>query len=156
ETRQRACSNSCTRYQGGAMRKLTEKVGWLVITWAVLLCRDVLGASQLSRANSNKIVDIRTAQTSRNQWLQDLRHKLQVQSAASFDDGASYVAVIPYVTKENGSRSNLGLNNYSQISFVHGIHPSASVTVFLFDQQGNARRSGNYTVEPNELLQIND
>jgi hypothetical protein len=139
------------------MRKLTEKARLLVVTWAVLLCCDVLGASQLSRANSNKIVDVRrTAQTSRNRWLQDLRHKLQVQSAASFDDGSSYVAVIPYVTKENGSRSNLGLNNYSQISFVHGIHPSASVTVFLFDQQGNARRSGSYTVAPNELLQIND
>jgi hypothetical protein len=114
------------------------------------------GASQGSRKVARQVMDLnRSAQAVHNQWLQDLRHRLPSQSA-SFDDGASYVVIIPYVTAENGSRSNLGLNNYSQVSFVHGINPTASVSVYLFDQQGNTRRSGSYTVQPNELLQIND
>jgi len=138
------------------MRKSIAMLLALFITWSGVIGSNVSAASRVSRANLKKIVDSsRTAQTDRNQWLQDMRRKLQLQ-AASFDDGSSYVAIIPFVTKENGSRSNLGLNSFSQVSFVHGIHPSASVSVFLFDQQGNVRRSGNYTVQPNELLQIND
>ena len=114
------------------------------------------GSSQEDRRLTRQAMSVnRSDQTTRNQWLRDLRHRLQSQIVSS-DDGASYVVIIPYVTAENGSRSNLGLNNYSLVSFVHGINPTASVSVFLFDQQGNTRRSGNYEVRPNELLQIND
>ncbi|PYV87232.1 MAG: hypothetical protein DMG05_17935 [Acidobacteria bacterium] len=39
---------------------------------------------------------------------------------------------------------------------VHGINPSASVFMYLFDREGNLRRSGSVVVQSNELVQIND
>ncbi len=128
----------------------------LCIVGLALFEGSFFGARQEDRRVTRQVMSMnRSGQTGHNQWLQDLRHRLQSQ-IVSFDDGASYVVIIPYVTVENGSRTNLGLNNYSQVSFVHGINPTASVSVFLFDQEGNTRRSGNYEVRPNELLQIND
>jgi len=137
------------------MQKFAKNIMLLAVGF-ILFGDFILEARQEGRENPRKVSDLmRAAQTSHNQWLRDLRHKLQSQ-AASLDEGPSYVSIVPYVTAENGSRSNLGLNNYSHVSFVHGINPAAFVTVFLFDQQGNARRSGSYTVQSNELLQVND
>jgi hypothetical protein len=137
------------------MRKLAGKI--VLLAFGLILFRDsVLDARQEGREHSRKVSELRrAAQTGRNQWLQDLMRRVQLP-AASVAEGASYVVIVPYVTAENGSRSNLGLNNYSRVSFVHGINPAAVVTVFLFDQQGNPRRSGGYTVQSNELLQINN
>src|SRR5437867_1759344 len=71
-------------------------------------------------------------------------------------EGPSFVVMIPYVTTENNSRTNLGLNNYSQLSFVRGINPTATVFMYLFDREGNLRRSGSTLVQSNELVQISD
>ncbi len=70
--------------------------------------------------------------------------------------GFSYSYVIPFVTSENNTRTNLGLNGYNQISWVKGVNPIASVRVRLFDQQGQLAGSGNYSVQPNQLVQINN
>jgi hypothetical protein len=136
------------------MQKFAKNL--VLLSVGFILLGDILEARQEGRESSRMGSDFtRAAQTNRNQWLRDLKQKLQSQ-AVTLDEGPSYVSIVPYVTSENGSRSNLGLNNYSQVSFVHGINPAAFVTVFLFDQQGNARRSGTYTIQPNELLQVND
>jgi hypothetical protein len=114
-----------------------------------------------ARGESKKAVVRRmvvTERLNRSSWLEslrDLRRKIQSQTQAT-DEGASFVVIIPYVTTENNSRTNLGLNNYSQISFAHGINPSASVFMYLFDREGNVRRSGSVVVQSNELVQIND
>jgi hypothetical protein len=137
------------------MQKLSGKMMLFALA-LTLLGSGWLEGRQAGREIARQVVDLqRQSQTARTEWLQALKQKLHLQAAA-FDDGASYIAIIPYVTSENGSRSNLGLNNYSQISFVHGILPTATVSVFLYDQQGNLRRSDSYTVGSNELLQIND
>ena len=114
-----------------------------------------------AREESKKAVVRRmvaTERLNRSSWLEslrDLRRKIQSQTQAT-DEGTSFIVIIPYVTTENNSRTNLGLNNYSQISFVHGINPSASVFMYLFDREGNLRRSGSVVVQSNELVQIND
>jgi hypothetical protein len=114
-----------------------------------------------ARGESKKAVVRRmvvTERLNRSSWLEslrDLRRKIQSQTQAT-DEGTSFVVIIPYVTTENNSRTNLGLNNYSQISFAHGINPSASVFMYLFDREGNVRRSGSVVVQSNELVQIND
>jgi hypothetical protein len=80
-----------------------------------------------------------------------LRVELLAQSP-----GSSYVYIIPYVTTENNSRSNLGLNGYILDSIVKGVNPSANVQVQLYDQQGNQAGSGTYVVQPNQLVQVNN
>ena len=78
---------------------------------------------------------------------------LPVESLAQFT-GSSYVYIIPYVTTENNTRTNLGLNGYILSSIVKGVNPSANVQVELYDQQGNLAGTGNYVVQPNELRQV--
>ena len=70
--------------------------------------------------------------------------------------GSSYVYIIPYVTTENNSRSNLGLNGYILDSIVKGPNPGANVLVQLYDPQGKLAGSGNYVVQPNQLVQVNN
>ena len=38
-------------------------------------------------------------------------------------DGASYVNIIPYVAADANTRTNLGLNNFSQDSLTQGTDP---------------------------------
>jgi hypothetical protein len=71
-------------------------------------------------------------------------------------DGASYVNIIPYVAADTNTRTNLGLNNFSQSSLTHGASPSASVAIGLFDPQGNLSGSGEFTVGSNHLLQLDN
>jgi hypothetical protein len=71
-------------------------------------------------------------------------------------DGASYVNIIPYVAADANTRTNLGLNNFSQNSLTHGASPSTSVTIGLFDPQGDLAGSGEFTVGSNHLLQLDN
>jgi hypothetical protein len=71
-------------------------------------------------------------------------------------DGASYVNLIPYVAADSNTRTNLGLNNFSQNSLTHGVSPSTSVAIGLFDPQGNLAGSGEFTVGSNHLLQLDN
>ncbi|MFN8007372.1 MAG: hypothetical protein U0V70_10175 [Terriglobia bacterium] len=81
---------------------------------------------------------------------------LPLELLAQASTGDSYTYIIPFVTAENNSRSNLGLNGYIRDSIVKGANPSANVHVELDDPQGNVAGSGNYVVQPNQLVQINN
>jgi hypothetical protein len=50
--------------------------------------------------------------------------------------GSSYSLMIPYVTRENNRRTNVGLNNYSSRSMMKGNSPDANVTMTLFQEKG--------------------
>ncbi|MSO23899.1 MAG: hypothetical protein EXQ58_11800 [Acidobacteria bacterium] len=54
------------------------------------------------------------------------------------------------------TRTNLGLNNFSQNSLTHGSSPNTSVVIGLFDSQGGLSGSGKYTVGSNQLLQLDN
>jgi hypothetical protein len=66
-----------------------------------------------------------------------------------------YTTIIPYVTTAGNNRANLGLNNYSQISFLKGVNPTANVLVGLLDKDGNVAGAGAYSVNSNEMKQVN-
>lgn len=87
--------------------------------------------------------------------LRELRRKMEVHSQTSAP-GASYVNIIPYVASDANTRTNLGLNNFSQNSLVFGFNPVASVLVGLFGPQGDLIGTASYQVRTHELLQIND
>ena len=87
--------------------------------------------------------------------LRELKRKIEVQTQTNAA-GTSYVSIIPYVAADANTRTNLGLNNFGQNSFVFGPNPQASVQMGLFDPVGNLIGTGSYTVRSNELLQIND
>ena len=86
-----------------------------------------------------------------------LSNSSQIQpeaNAVSIALGYSYLTRIPFVTAEAGTRTNIGLNNFSRLSFVKGANPTANVRLTLVDQQGHVAGQGNYVVRSNELLQI--
>lgn len=78
--------------------------------------------------------------------------RLTAQAAST---GDSYVNIIPYVTTENNTRTNLGLNNFSADSVVNGVSPVSNVSIGMFDPQGNLSGSGAKTVLSNQMLQVN-
>ena len=83
------------------------------------------------------------------------RHKLD-KKALTAAQGYSYLTFIPFVSRQSGVRTNLGLNNFTLSSVVNGDKPVANVMVILVDQQGSLAGSKNYVVGSDELLQIND
>ena len=70
-------------------------------------------------------------------------------------DGTNFVNIIPFVTKENGARTNVGINNFSQSSLARGERPEATVEIGLYGRSGDLDRSGIFSVRSNEMLQIN-
>jgi len=82
-------------------------------------------------------------------------HKLD-KKALTAVQGYSYITIIPFVSRQSGVRTNLGLNNFTLSSVVSGDKPSANVLIFLVDQQGSMAGSNSYVIGFNELLQIND
>src|SRR6516162_4710288 len=48
--------------------------------------------------------------------------------------GSSYSLMIPYVTRENDRRTNIGLNNYSTRSMMKGDNPEADVSMVMYDR----------------------
>jgi hypothetical protein len=93
--------------------------------------------------------------TLRRKILDHARTRLEGDAQMS-TDGASYVNIIPYVAADANTRTNLGLNNFSQNSLTHGATPSTSVAIGLFDPQGNLSGSGEFTVGSNHLLQLDN
>src|SRR6185436_19065738 len=55
--------------------------------------------------------------------------------------GSSYVSIIPYVAADANTRTNLGLNNFSQSSLTHGPSPITNVVIGLLDAQGTVSGS---------------
>jgi hypothetical protein len=86
--------------------------------------------------------------------FRERRRLLEVQ-AQTTAEGASWVSIIPYVADDSNTRTNLGLNNFSQNSFTHGQNPTTTALVGLFSQQGSLLGSREFQVRANELLQIN-
>jgi hypothetical protein len=74
---------------------------------------------------------------------------------ASAYSGYSFACVIPYVTSANNTRTNLGINNLSTATLARGNNPSTQVLLELFDTQGNLKNSASYTVNGNQMSQIN-
>ncbi|MEW5979051.1 MAG: hypothetical protein AB1898_24925 [Acidobacteriota bacterium] len=107
-----------------------------------------------SRRLSNAALD-RSQLLSRKQSLIDLRRRAQ-QLAQTSAEGASYVSIIPYVTQENNTRTNVGLNNFARSSVAKGLNPTASVLIALLDPQGNLTGSGTFEVASNQLRQIDN
>ena len=71
-------------------------------------------------------------------------------------EGANFVNIIPFVTKENGARTNVGINNFSRSSLSQGKSPRATVEIHLYGPSGgDADRAGTFSVRSNEMLQIN-
>jgi len=71
-------------------------------------------------------------------------------------EGANFVNIIPFVTKENGARTNVGINNFSRSSLSQGNSPRATVEILLYGPSGgDPDRTGTYSVRSNEMLQIN-
>ncbi len=75
---------------------------------------------------------------------------------ATANDGYSFVMFIPFVTRAQNTRTNLGLNNNSKASVVKGANPAANAHVFLVDAGGFAAGEGDYVVQSSQMLQIND
>jgi hypothetical protein len=114
-----------------------------------LLSREVLNRQALKETKNHRLAQNRLLDSFR-----ELRQRMEVQSQTSAQ-GASYVSIIPYVAADANTRTNLGLNNFSQNSLIKGPNPTANVLVGLFDPQGNLIGTGSYQVRTNELLQVN-
>jgi hypothetical protein len=95
-----------------------------------------------------------------NSLMSEVRNRIQAKgllhSAAASSSGDSYVNIIPFVTRENNSRTNLGINNYSEHSFVNGTNPNAAVLIGLYDSQGTLDNADLYVVGTHQMVQIND
>ena len=102
----------------------------------------------------DRVRAIRQEQSSHHRSLLRLRSQLEQANQASFE-GDNFVNIIPFVTNENGARTNIGINNFSQFSVYKGANPEASVSIGLWDPSGNLDRRGTYFVRSNQMLQIN-
>jgi len=91
----------------------------------------------------------------RRKILDHARARLEGDAQVS-TNGSSYVNIIPYVAADANTRTNLGLNNFSQNSLTHGASPNTSVAIGLFDPQGGLSGSGEFTVGSNHLLQLDN
>jgi len=91
----------------------------------------------------------------RRKILEHARTRLEGNAQVS-TDGSSHVNIIPYVAADANTRTNLGLNNFSQNSLTHGQSPNTSVVIGLFDAQGNLSGSGEFTVGSSHLLQLDN
>jgi hypothetical protein len=108
--------------------------------------------SQFSWAQELKALRQRVLERVLSSGRSSPQSRLTAQAAST---GDSYVNIIPYVTTENNTRTNLGLNNYSLDSVVNGLSPVANVLIGMFDPQGNLAGQGTKTVQSNQMLQTN-
>ena len=101
--------------------------------------------------------------------VHDIRHSLanatgsfsrltaQVDQANQVNlEGTNFVNIIPFVTNENGARTNIGINNFGQTSLSQEESPLASVGIGLYGPSGKLDRAGAFSVRSNEMRQIND
>ena len=106
-------------------------------------------------AMQDRVRAIRLDRSNPTRSLLKLQSQLQQANQESFE-GDNYVNLIPLVTREDGARTNVGLNNFSRFSVRKGADPSASVAIGLYDPSGNLDGTGVYGVRSNQMLQIND
>ena len=106
------------------------------------------------KAMQDRLRAIRLSQSSLTPSLLKLQRHLQRANQMSFE-GDNYINLIPLVTNENGSRTNVGLNNFSRFSVHKGADPVASVLIQLRDPSGKLDREGVFSVRSNEMRQVN-
>lgn len=117
--------------------------------------RRTVGARQ---AMQDRLRAIRLNRSNLDQSLLTLQSYLQQakQEGSGDRDYDNYSIVIPLVTKEDGARTNVGLNNFTRYSVQKEADPEASVVILLYGPSGDLDRAGIYSVRPNQMLQIND
>ncbi len=137
------------------MRKLAW-AGWVWMTMqSVMIAGYVQAADSARRAFRSNRVRYQRDQLHLIKSLTDLRRRVELHAQTSAV-GYDYVSIIPYVTVENNTRTNIGLNNYSTDSFLNGQNPDANVLVALIDPQGSVLGTGEYVVGSNEMRQIDN
>lgn len=114
--------------------------------------RRTVGAREVMQ---ERLRDIRLSRFNPTRSVLKLQSHLQQTQQMSFE-GDNYVSVIPLVTRQDGARTNVGLNNFSRFSIHNQADPDASVAIGLFDPSGNLDRRGAFDVRSNQMLQIND
>ena len=112
-------------------------------------------AAGTMKAMHDRVKAIRLNQSNPTRSVLKLQRHLQQSNQESFE-GDNYVNLIPLVTREDGARTNVGLNNFSRFSVRKGANPVASVAIGLYDPSGNLDRAGIFDVRSNQMLQIND
>ena len=132
---------------------------WRFLFSALVMClasNAILSGAASKRTNSS-FLKVRPQLSSRSDLIKVLRRRALRRPQPNADaPGYNYVTFVPYVTREAGTRTNLGLNNVTPSSIAQGSSPSAHADVMLVDQQGYLSGEGSYTVRSNELLQVND
>ena len=113
--------------------------------------RRTIGTMQ---AMQDRVSAIRLSLSNSSRSLLKLQYHLQQANQESFE-GDNYVSVIPLVTRQDGARTNVGLNNISRFSVHKGSDPTASVAIGLYDPSGNLDRTGVFSVRSNGMHQIN-
>lgn len=150
------------------MSKSAGRISFIVIS--ILIAFPVLFQTRDFRQKVSELK--RTQRLSQVGWAQSLKEKRDlirakilsspnlsrqaILTAQAATDGDSYVSIIPYVTTENNTRTNLGLNNFTTDSAVQGPNPVANVAIGMFDAQGNQVGQGAKTVQSNQMLQTNN
>lgn len=115
----------------------------------------------LSNESRNRFGDIAARTFTRMLWekassseQKSSTKELRTQSINQSSN--NYGILVPFVSNENGTRTNLGINNYAQSVVGKGTRPSANVLVALVNQQYDVIGTAQYTIRANELRQIND
>jgi hypothetical protein len=103
----------------------------------------------------DRVRAIRLSRSNVDRSLLQMHSHLQQAHQTSFE-GDNYISVIPLVTRQDGARTNVGLNNFSRFSVHKGSDPTASVAIGLYDPSGNLDRTGVFSVRSNGMRQIND
>ena len=150
---------------------MQKRNGWTIfIVISLLLVFSVLLQARDLRQKMTELR--RTQRLSQIGWAQSLKEKekksgpgscplptaahqaiLAAQAATAVD---SYVNIIPYVTTENNTRTNLGLNNFTTDSAVQGLSPVANVAIGMYSIQGVLVGQGVKIVKSNQMLQTNN
>lgn len=117
--------------------------------------RRAVGAREVMQ---ERLRAIRLSRSNLTRSVKQLRAPVQQANQESSQDGDydNYSYLIPLVTKEDGARTNLGLNNLSRYSVQkRAVDPEASVLVLLYDPSGNLDRWDIFPVRSNQMRQIN-
>jgi hypothetical protein len=135
------------------MRLNSKAAALVVLLW---LANTPVSAGENMRSNLRAAESL--AQLSQHDLLasfQDLKRQIERQAQTS-GQGSSYVNIIPFVAADANTRTNLGLNNFSQNSFTKGPNPATNVLIGLFGQQGDLLGSRAFQLGANHLLQIDN
>ena len=96
------------------------------------------------KAMQDRARAVRQEQSSHHRSLLRLRSQLEQANQASFE-GDNFVNIIPFVTNENGARTNIGINNFSQsLTVLRERTPRPACQIELYDTSGNLDRIGIY------------